>query len=195
MTPRLVDEALAAELLLLGEVVAAATESSFGLLADASSAAAVTRLLASKPRAQAGIGLILPDAAALPRWATEIPAAARALMERWPGALTLVLPARAEVDPRLTRGGTLGVRVAGPSAAARLAQRTGLALTATSANPTGRPPALSAAAVARELPQVWAVYGRAPGGLPSTYVGFQGGAPVLLRAGRVPVTAPNAALR
>src|SRR5262249_61894081 len=77
--------------------------------------------------------------------------AARALMERcWPGALTLVLPARAIVPSDVTAGtGTLGVRVSPHPIAHGLVRTLGEPLTAPSANPSGlEPPTTAAAAVA-----------------------------------------------
>lgn len=183
---RLINEAFAVELLRLGEVVAAATESSFALLADAQNPRALDRLFASKPRQAKGVGLILPSRAAWSGWVEGVPPQAGALADAfWPGALTLALPARAHVDPRLCQAGTIAVRVAGPSAAQRLAGVSGLALTATSANAPGAPPALDHRSIVKDLLGVWAVFGRAPGGAPSALIGFQGGSARILRSGRI----------
>jgi len=65
---RLVNEAFAVELLRLGEVVAAATESSFGLFADAQNPRALDRLFAINPRQSKGVGLILPSRSAWSGW-------------------------------------------------------------------------------------------------------------------------------
>ncbi len=184
---RVVSERAALELLRLGEVVAAATESSFGLLADASNARAVDRLFAAKHRESKGVGLIVPGARAWGRWVRDVPDEAHRLASQfWPGGLTIVLPAAHDVDTRLTHGGTIGVREAGPSAAQRLAQLSGLTLTATSANPPGQAPALDHASAERALSGVWVVIGRAPGGLPSTLVALDGGRARLIRDGAVP---------
>ncbi|MEZ4234104.1 MAG: L-threonylcarbamoyladenylate synthase [Polyangiaceae bacterium] len=183
---RVVSERTALELLCLGEVVAVATESSFGLLADASNPRAVDRLFAAKHRESKGVGLIVPAFSAWERWVTEIPAHARLLAQRfWPGGLTIVLPAAHHVDTRLTQRGTIGVREAGPSAAARLARLSGLVLTATSANPPGAPAALDHVSAERALPGVWVAIGRAPGGLPSTLVALEGARGRLIREGAV----------
>ncbi|MGE0321382.1 MAG: L-threonylcarbamoyladenylate synthase [Polyangiaceae bacterium] len=184
---RVVSEGAALELLLLGEVVAVATESSFGLLADASNPRAVERLLRAKHRDSKGIGLIVPSVREWSHWVTEVPPEARLLAEKfWPGGLTIVLPAAHTVDTRLTHAGTIGVREAGPSAARRLARLSGLTLTATSANAPGQPPALDHASAERALPAVWVAVGRAPGGLPSTLVALDGGRARLIREGAVP---------
>ncbi len=183
---RLVNEAAAVELLRLGEVVAAATESSFGLLADARNPRALDRLFACKPRQSGGVGLILPTFAAWSGWVEGVPHDARLLAEAfWPGALTLALPAQRHVDPRLCQAGTIAVRVAGACSAQRLAVASGLTLTATSANAPRAAPALDHASVVKDLPGAWAVYGHAPGGAPSALIGFQGGAARILRSGRI----------
>ena len=68
----------------------------------------------------------------------------------WPGALTIVCAARAEVPEELTAGtGTVGVRLPDDADVRALVRACGGALTATSANPAGRPPARSAADVER----------------------------------------------
>ncbi|MCA1591846.1 MAG: L-threonylcarbamoyladenylate synthase [Acidobacteria bacterium] len=66
----------------------------------------------------------------------------------WPGALTLVGRARGEVPYELTAGtGSVGIRLPDDGAVRALARACGGALTATSANPPGQPPARSAVEV------------------------------------------------
>lgn len=66
----------------------------------------------------------------------------------WPGALTIVCAARAGVPEELTAGtGTVGVRLPDDADVRALVAACGGALTATSANPAGLPPARSAAEV------------------------------------------------
>ena len=136
-----------------GLVVAAATESFFGLLADATSSAALDTLLRVKPRgADKGIPLILPDAKSWSLLVPEVPAVARALADAlWPGALSIALPARAELDRRVTLDGSVAVRVAAASPAAELARLFGKPLTATSANLPGDPPTTDDAGVMAQL--------------------------------------------
>jgi len=176
-----------------GLVVAAATESFFGLLVDATSNAALDNLLAVKPRgADKGIPLILPDESSWSSLVDDVPRAARALGRAfWPGALSIALPARARLDPRLTLDGSVAVRVPGPSQAADLARAFGKPLTATSANLPGAPPATSDAEVqamlgaAVERGLLLISPGRSPGGLPSTLVLVEAERARLVREGRV----------
>lgn len=72
----------------------------------------------------------------------------------WPGALTLVLPARGEALGRLHPGGqTLGVRIPACPQALELLRRSG-PLATTSVNRSGLPPARSAAEAAALFPDL-----------------------------------------
>lgn len=183
-----------------GGVVAVATESSFGLLADAKSGLALDRLFTLKGRDSGkGVALITPSFAAWRGLVKEIPEAARALARQfWPGPLTIALPAAPELDPRLLVDGTVGVRMPGPCAAWLLARAFDGALTATSANLAGEPPLCSADDVARQLgardPELWVVPGTAPGGPPSTVVKLDGSGWTIARAGAIDENALASAL-
>jgi L-threonylcarbamoyladenylate synthase len=177
-----------------GLVVAAATETFFGLLVDATRASALDALLRVKPRgADKGIPLILPDAASWTTLVPAVPEAARALAaEFWPGALSIALPALPGLDPRVTLDGSVAVRVPPPCAAAELARAFGKPLTATSANLPGEPPATVETEVLRSLGGAVAsgallvLPGTSPGGLPSTLVSVGEDGARLVRPGRVP---------
>jgi L-threonylcarbamoyladenylate synthase len=175
-----------------GGVVAAATESLFGLLVDATRADAIDRLFALKPRADKGMPLLLPFERAWSELVTEIPSAAERLARAfWPGPMTIALPARPDLDPRLVFQGTVAVRLPGSCPAAEIARRFGKPLTATSANPTGQAPT-PFAAVVREAFSGAVGDGRlvvlddaAPGGAPSTVVVVRGDQVEIVRAGAI----------
>src|SRR5882672_5459458 len=137
MTDDDLDRALSA--LSRGGIVAAATETFFGLLADPRIEHALDLLFDLKGRAAThGVTLLLPDRAAWSSLVTDVPDLAAHLADRfWPGPLTIALPARHELDRRVTVDATVAVRLAGPSDAARIATAFGAPLTATSANRTG----------------------------------------------------------
>lgn len=169
----------ALEQLASGQVVAAATESFFGLLADIANPRAVQALFSLKPRgADKGVPIILPSLAAWgPLVAGEIPALAAAFADAcWPGGLSIALPAAASVAARVVLDGTLAVRLPGASPAAELARRFGRPLSATSANLPGAPPALHSGAVEASFSHailqgvLLVVAGESPGGAPSTVV-------------------------
>ena len=173
------------ELLRAGGVIACATETLFGLLADARSQVAVARVVAIKRRDSAPIALLVPSLACAESLA-ELSPAARALAEQhWPGPLTLVVKARAGLPSPLLRDGTVGLRVPGPSAALDLVRAFGGPLTATSCNPSGQPAARTAAEARAYFEGQLAaiVEGEAPGGQPSTLLDATGSELRVLRQG------------
>jgi L-threonylcarbamoyladenylate synthase len=176
-------------LLRRGGVLACPTETLQGLLADALDPRAVARVVALKRRGPEPMALLVPDLAAAQALADG------ALSERalalaaahWPGPLTLVIKARPGLAPALTPGGTVGVRVPGPSPALALVKAFGAPLTATSCNPSGLPAARDEAEARAYFGDQLDGYvpGSAPGGLPSTVVDVSGPAVRVLRAGAV----------
>lgn len=174
-------------LLRAGGVVACATETLFGLLADARSEAAVARVVAIKQRGKEPIALLAPHLAAVEALGT-LGEPARALAERyWPGPLTLVVRAHPGLPEALLRDGTVGVRVPGPSPALTLVRAFGGLLTATSCNPSGLPAARTdAEARAYFGERLSAILtGEAPGGAPSTLLDVTGDVPRVLRQGAI----------
>ena len=183
--------AQAAAVLRRGGLVAFPTETFYGLGAAALQPAAVRRLVAVKGRPEGKPFLVLVDSVAMAeRVVTTVPAPARALMERhWPGALTLVLPARPSVPTEVTAGsGTVGVRVSGHPVACALVTAVGDPITAPSANPSGRPAPTTAAQVAAyfaDALDLVLVGGATPGGEPSTVLDVTVDPPRVVRAGAV----------
>lgn len=181
-----------------GRVVAYPTETLYGLGADARSERAIERLRAWKGRGESQpIAILVEKAAALAPLGIALPAAGAALARAfWPGPLMLVLPAQAGFAAGVGRAdGAVGVRCSShPLAialAARLA-REGVAITTTSLNRTGEPPARThaeARAVCGEDADAPLLIGtpdlREPAGVPSTVVDLAAPAPLLLREGIV----------
>lgn len=184
----IVDLDTAVAVLRRGEIVAFPTESSYGLGGDARREAAVERLFLLKGRSEKKPPPILvSDESMLELLVEEVPARARALMERhWPGPLTLVLPARRDLSSRLVSHAGVGVRRSPHLIADGLVAAFGGPITASSANRAGEPPAL----LGRE---VEAIFGSsfpvldgnpAPGGPPSTVIEVpRTGGLVVIRAG------------
>jgi L-threonylcarbamoyladenylate synthase len=176
-----------------GRVVAIATESFFGFLADATRSEAIDRLLALKPRgSDKGVPLILPDRASWLSLVDEIPPPAAKLADVfWPAALSLALPVRAHVDVRLSLDGSVAVRLPGESPAAELARAFGRPLTATSANLPGAPPTTRSDQVLQAFPdairggELLVVAGESPGGVPSTLITIHGETLRLVREGAI----------
>ena len=182
----------AVRLLAEGQLVAYPTDTLYGLAVDPRSPAAVERLFHAKGRpANLAVPLIAADAGQVARHAGRLTSLARSLAERfWPGPLTLVVDASAELNGRLLAGGrTVAVRVPDHAVARALARALGHPVTATSANRSGAPPATTAAEAAAAFGGDLACVldgGPAAGVAPSTIVDASGAAPVLLRSGAVP---------
>jgi L-threonylcarbamoyladenylate synthase len=108
----------------------------------------------------------------------------------WPGPLTLIISASSDLCDDVHRStGKVAVRVSAHPVARALAQAAGHAITSTSANVSGDPPASTADRVATSLSAAIDVLidaGATPAGLPSTIVDVTGDVPVLVRAGAMP---------
>ncbi|MFU8815670.1 MAG: L-threonylcarbamoyladenylate synthase, partial [Pseudomonadales bacterium] len=98
------DPEAAAARLRAGGLVAVPTETVYGLAADARNPSAIAAVYALKGRPVSNPLIVhVADADWLPDWAVEVPEAARDLIAAfWPGPLTLVLTARADVPGIVT---------------------------------------------------------------------------------------------
>jgi L-threonylcarbamoyladenylate synthase len=138
----------AASLIARGEVVGYPTETLYGLAVDALNTEAIEALLQVKGRDPSqSLPLLVTDLEMVRTLVEEIPPLAQRLIaSHWPGPLTLILRARSGLAASLVseRGG-VGLRMSADPIAAALTQRVGRAITATSANRSGQPPATSAA--------------------------------------------------
>ncbi len=151
------DVSRAAELLRDGGLVAFATETVYGLGANALSAEAVGRIFEAKQR-PSWDPLIVHLAAAeqlelVALVPNELVARVKALVEAfWPGPLTLLLPRTEAVPDAVTAGRELvGVRVPAHPAARALLAAVGLPIAAPSANRFGHTSPTTAAHVLADL--------------------------------------------
>ncbi len=133
--------AQAARVLRQGGLVAFPTETVYGLGADARDSDAVARIYAAKGRPSFNPLIVHVGSLDAAKMLVDFDAGSAALAAAfWPGALTLVLPLRADanVSPLVTAGlDTLAVRVPSHPTALRLLEETELPLAAPSANPSG----------------------------------------------------------
>lgn len=179
------------DVVLGGGVVVYPTDTFYGLGADPRNEKAVKRLFEIKGReADQPILLLLDDAGRIPDWAVEVsPEAGRLMEQYWPGPLTLVFRANAQVVPLLTAGtGSIGLRVPGNLLTRKLLASVGGALTGTSANRSGmKSPskASDAAADMGDLVDLILDGGETPGGKPSTIADVSAGPVRILRQGAV----------
>lgn len=183
----------AADTLRAGGVLALPTETFYGLAVAALDVGAVRRVFELKGRPESKPLLVLVDSVAMAETVAHVTAPARDLMKRyWPGALTLVMPARATVPSVVTAGsGTLGVRLSPHPIARGLVELLGEPVTAPSANPNGLPPPTTAQAVLdyfQEGIDLVLDGGATAGGEPSTVLDLTLDPPRVLRQGAVVVS-------
>ena len=189
--PGVADLRAAAGLLHDGRLVAFPTETFYGLGANALDPDAVGRVFRAKGRPAHMPLLVLVDSTRMVRSvAADVSARAERLMARhWPGALTLVLPARPDLPSALTAGtGTIGVRLSGHPLARALVRMVGLPLTAPSANAHGAASPVTAGEVEASLGGAVDLIvdgGSTAGGAPSTVLDLTGPRPRVVRAGAV----------
>lgn len=142
------DPAGAADLIRRGGVMIYPTETVYGLGAGACHAAAIERIARIKGSAAGAAYLLLVrDFGQIERYVRVFTAAAKKLARRfWPGPLTLILPAKEGLPPRLVGpGGGVGVRMSSHLWCQELLKRLDCALVSTSANRSGDPAAVSCA--------------------------------------------------
>ena len=193
------NEAIEEAARLIGESfpVAIATETVYGLAADATNAEAVARIYEAKGRPSFNPLIVhVPDLTAAERIG-EFGNEARALADQfWPGPLTLVVPLRADagIASLVTAGlSTIALRVPAHPAMQALLRRTGRPLAAPSANTSGRISPTRAEHVLKSLDgRIPLIIDAGPTerGLESTIVAATDGQIRLLRRG--PIEVPGA---
>jgi L-threonylcarbamoyladenylate synthase len=129
-----------------GGVIAFRTDTFYGLGADPLDAKAVKRISELKGREGKPILVVISDRSEVGRFVVKPSSAFTIAAEAfWPGPLTLVGSAVATLPQELTAaGGTIGLRLPDDDGLRSLVRLCGGALTATSANLSGRSPAASA---------------------------------------------------
>ncbi len=192
------DDAIAeaARLIIAGEPVAVATETVYGLAADATNANAVARIYDVKGRPSFNPLIVhVPDFAAAERIGAFDDQARALAEEHWPGPLTLVIPLRdgAGIASIVTAGlGTIGLRVPAHPAMQALLRNVGRPLAAPSANASGSISPTRAEHVMKTLggriPLI-VDSGATERGIESTIVAATGGSLRLLRLGPLEIDA------
>lgn len=184
--------AQAADILRGGGLVAFATETVYGLGADARSDEAVARIFEAKGRPTFNPLIVhVADLAAARAIGTFNETAETLAAAFWPGPLTLVVPRVKDcpVSQLVSAGlGTVALRVPGFPSARDLLMAFGGPIAAPSANASGHVSPTDAAHVAASLgDKVAAIVdgGRCPGGLESTVILASGDDVALLRPGMI----------
>ncbi|MGR1579969.1 L-threonylcarbamoyladenylate synthase [Thalassobius sp. S69A] len=200
----------AAETLSAGGLVALPTETVYGLGADARNDRAVARIFQAKGRPHFNPLIVHVASAQVAQRYVEWSASAQILSETfWPGALTLVLPLRADagLSPLVTAElPTLAIRVPAHAVAQQLLAAFDGPVAAPSANPSGKISPTTAQHVIDGLSgRIEAILdgGPCPVGVESTIIGLsdvgqsdvgQSAPPTLLRPGGVAAEDIEAAL-
>lgn len=184
--------AQAAAILADGGLVAMPTETVYGLAADARNDHAVARIFDAKGRPRFNPLIVhVADVEVAKRYVEWSDVADRVAQAFWPGALTLVLPLRADsgLSPLVTADlSTLAVRVPAHPLAQDLLRHFDGPVAAPSANPSGKISPTTAAHVTAGLSgRIEGILdgGSCPVGVESTILGLAG-TPTLLRPGGIP---------
>ena len=173
-----------------GRLVVLPTDTVYGVGADAFDPGAVTALLAAKGR-----GRDMPVPVLVGSWQTidglafAVPEAARELIHAfWPGALSLVVQQAPSLQWDLGEGrGKVMVRMPLHPVAIELLREVG-PMAVSSANISGRPPAITAEDARRQLGELVGVYldaGPSQQQAASTIIDLTGPTPHILRGGPV----------
>lgn len=186
----------AARLIRDGRPVAIATETVYGLAADATNAAAVAQIYEAKGRPSFNPLIVhVPDFAAAERIGIFSPEAKALAEQHWPGPLTLVVSLRddSQIASIVTAGlPTIGLRVPAHPAMQALLEAVDRPLAAPSANASGAISPTRAEHVMKSLGgRIPLIIDAGPTdrGLESTIVAATGGPLRLLRSGPIAVDA------
>ena len=177
-----------------GGLVAYPTETFYALGVRFDDRKAIERLTALKGRpTEKCLPLIAGSIESVMLAAKAIDEASNRLIKlHWPGALSLLLPARENLPKEIVHRGKVAIRIPGESFALRLAQSTSYPIVSTSANPSGMPPSETAKMVFEYFGECIDLIidgGNTPGGLPSTIVDATGGELKVIREGAIKISA------
>src|SRR5262245_20416780 len=183
-----------------GGVIGFPTDTAYGLAADPFNESAIRRIFEIKGRPETKPILLLVDSLSMLQGLAEVSEVALTLPKHfWPAPLTMILPALGNV-PRLLTAGTSGIGVRWPAAvfAISLIQLYGKPITATSANRTGMPAAVTAEEVSAQLKgdlEMLVDGRRLPARGGSTVLDLTHASPLLLRDGPISFETLNEVLQ
>ncbi len=182
----------AGEMIRAGEVVAFATETVYGLGANALSGEAVRKIFRAKGRP--GDNPLIVHVASLgqvpPLIKGDMPDAAKKLAEAfWPGPLTMIMDKSPLVPSEVSAGlSTVGIRMPSLESARALIEEAGVPIAAPSANRSGRPSPTTAVHVLEDMDGLIPLIldgGSCEVGLESTVLDVTAFPPRVLRPGGV----------
>ena len=184
------DYAQLASLLQSGRVIAFPTDTAYGLGADPFNEAAIDRIFRLKGRAETKPILLVVDSLAMAKSVSVPPRVFRETARQfWPGPLTMILRAAKSLPPKVTAGtNTIGLRWPVADCATKLLKHFKRPITATSANRSGLPSAITVEEVREQFDESLDALidgGTLPSRGGSTLLDLTVEPPVLLREGPV----------
>ena len=189
--------ATALQILKKGGMIAYPTESFYALGVMINDEAALKGLYTLKKRPlEKAMPVIVGNKDVLKSVVKSIPPQAEKLIEIfWPGALTIIFDAKDDLSELLMGSkSTIAVRIPGKGFALSLAKAANFPITATSANPSGKPPARESEKVIDyfgEHIDLIVDHGKTPGGKPSTIIDVTTTPPRVLREGSISFELPS----
>jgi len=181
----------AVEILRKGGLVAFATETVYGLGADATNPSAIQKIFIAKGRPSTNPLIVhVADQAIARKWVSHWPdSAGRLADEFWPGPLTFVLPKNPQIVPAVTAGlPNVGIRSPDHPLALELLQKFAGPVAAPSANRSNRVSPTNADHVRQELgDEVDLILDGGPCavGIESTVIDLASPRPAILRPGAI----------
>jgi L-threonylcarbamoyladenylate synthase len=181
----------AAEVIQHGGMIAFRTDTFYGLGTDPLNRSAVAKIRQVKGREESKpILVLIADARDVIRFVIQRTTSFDRIAKRfWPGPLTLIGKAQADLPAELTSGtGTIGVRLPNDPTVRALIRLCGGSLTGTSANLSAQPPARSAQDVDAYFPMGIDLIldsGEVAATAPSTVVDLSGKEPLIIREGAI----------
>ena len=174
-----------------GGIIVYPTETFYALGADPFNPVAIKRLFDLKGRPSSmPLSVIVKDAAMLGCITSNITPLAQRLMDAfWPGPLTIIFDGLPSLPAELTAStGSVAARVSSDPVCCRLLDALDAPVTATSANPTGKPPASDASVVNEYFDgriDLLIDGGRLKEASGSTIVDCRGHSPIIVRHGMI----------
>lgn len=184
----------AGNLLREGKLVAYPTDTVYGLGTDPFNVTAVKNLLKVKKRdAELGLPILVSDESVARRIAEFTPDADLLSRKFWPGALTLVLKTRIRIPSIVTgKSDNIAIRLPSHKVPQLLAKWIYGTLIGTSANTSGKPPALNAYQVQKQIGRDVDLIldsGETLSEKPSTIIDLTQKPPAILREGQISLQA------
>ncbi|MBI2577887.1 MAG: threonylcarbamoyl-AMP synthase [Candidatus Wildermuthbacteria bacterium] len=173
-----------------GKVVAAPTDTVYGLLADATNAKSVNKIFKIKQR-EIGkpLYVFVADIAMARKFATIEESKEEFLKSVWPGKVTVIFKSKSKLPKELGTEQTVGFRIPNHDIILRILRQFGGPITGTSANISGTPSVLDSKEVISQFegkefqPDIVIDAGKIPHSLPSTVIDWTGKDQKIVRKG------------